>query len=90
MHVQLGKIINNKIQIDQKPKGISEQPGQKQSTGHDPCIQHHQGGTNHPAHPSGLDPGPAPTLISYAGLAPPPSGASKGTCYLFLLPHESQ
>ena len=39
--------------------------------------------------PSGLNPGPAPTLISYAGPAPLPSGASKGTCYLFLLPHES-
>ena len=29
MQVQLEKIINNKIQIDQKPKAISEQPGAK-------------------------------------------------------------
>ena len=33
MQVQLEKIINNKIQIDQKPKAISEQPGAKAGYG---------------------------------------------------------
>ena len=90
MHVQLGQIIKTRYKKTKNPRGFQSSREQKQGTGHDPCTQHHQGGTNHPGHPSGLNPGPAPTLNSYAGLAPPPSGVSKGTCYLFLLPHESQ
>ena len=44
MHVQLGRIMNNKIQKGHKPTATSEVLGEKQGTTDDPCIQHHKGG----------------------------------------------
>ena len=52
MHVQLGQIMGNKIQKDQKnPTAASEEleaktgcQEQKQGTAHAPCTQHHQRG----------------------------------------------
>ena len=44
-HVQLGQIMNNKIQKDQKPNcHFWGARSQKQGTAHAPCTQHHQGG----------------------------------------------
>ena len=94
MHVQLGQIINNKIQKKKKkkPQTQGDFRAARRKSRVLVMIPAHSTtkGEQTPSHPPGLNPGPAPTLISYVGLAPPPSGASKGTCYLFLLPHESQ
>ena len=83
----LGKIINNKIQIDQNRRRFQSSQEQKQGTGHDPCTQHHQGGAKHPGHLPGLNPGPSPTLISYADWLPHPLEPAREhvTCFCSLM-----
>ena len=99
MHVQLGQIMDNKIQKDQKnPTATSEElgaktgcQGQNQGTAHAPCTQHHQRVVGKPPKSSLW---PDPWTHPYCHpirkqLAPPhlpPWGASKGNCYLFLRP----
>ena len=46
MHVQLGQIIKTRYKKTKNPRGFQSSQEQKQGTGHDPCTQHHQGGTN--------------------------------------------
>ena len=49
MHVQLGQILDNKIQKDQKAQPpILKSREQKQGTAHAPCTQHHQRGGQTP------------------------------------------
>ena len=84
--MQLGQIMDNKIQKDQNPTATSEEPGakvgcweQKQGTVHAPWTQHHL------SHPSGPTPGPAPTLTPYKEPARPSSGSKQDGNLLFVL-----
>ena len=95
MHVQLGQIMGNKIQKDQKnPTAASEEleaktgcQEQKQGTAQAPCTQHRKGVGRTLKPPSGLTPGHTPTLTPYKESTrahpSPHQGVSKGACYLF-------
>ena len=87
MHAQLGQVMDNKIQKDQKlPTATSEELGAKQGIALAPSTQEHQSAGQTAKPPHQTSPGPAPTLPPYKEPACPPRGGSKGTCYLFLLP----
>ena len=92
--MQLGQITDNKIQKDQKTQLLLlKSQEQKQCVGresrvlHMPPAHNTTKGVGRPPKPT-LQPNPrhTPTLTPYKEPARPPGGASKGTCYLFLLP----
>ena len=89
-HAQLGQIMDKKIQKDKnkKPTATSEEPGAK--AGYCACPLHTpppKGWVKHLSQPSGLTPGPSPTLTPCNEPAHSPQRASKGTCCLFSLSH---
>ena len=91
MNVQLGQLMDNKIQKDQKnTTSTYEETGaktgcweQKQGTAHSPCTQPHQRGGQTPLAQLLDIPLPLPHIRNR--LSSPPQGVSKGTCYVFLL-----
>ena len=99
MNVQLGQLMDNKIQEDQKnPNATYEEIGaktgcweQKQGTAHSPCTQHHQRGGQTPlAQLLGIT---LPLSHARNRISSQPQGARKPVmcfCYSPLLQYESQ
>ena len=99
MKVQLGQLMDNKIQQDQKnPNATYEEIGaktgcweQKQGTAHSPCTQHHQRGGQTPlAQLLGIT---LPLSHARNRISSQPQGARKPVmcfCYSPLLQYESQ
>ena len=88
MHAQLGQIMDNKTQKDQKnPTATSEEPGAKAGYCTCPLLTAQlKGWVNHLSYPSGLTPGPTLTLTPYEEPACLCQGTSKETRYFFPLP----
>ena len=94
MPTQLGQIMDNEIQRDQKnPTASSEEPGakagrqeQKKGTVHSPSTQHHLRGGQTTVWAQPLDtPLPSPHIRNQLGPRSASERESKGTCYLFSL-----
>ena len=77
MHVQLGQILDKRYKETKTPLVTSKEPEAK--VGYCTCPLHIKGWANHLSHPSSLTPG--------TNSCPSSEHASKGNCYLFLLPH---